>query len=1139
MTPVMHREISHTDTALAPERNTWLYLLTAVLGLFLAIDLWPRIVAAFGGTALPTWPREILGYRIALIAALLGGVRILYTSLESLFDGKLGADLALAIACVAAICLNEPLVAGEIVFIGMLGECLESFTFERTRRAIGKIVEVFPRRCWLLRDGQEVRVFTHELQVGDRVVVKPGGRIPVDGVVVEGHSAVDTSALTGESFPVERGAGDEVLAGSLNQFGALTIDTRRVAEHTVAGRVIELTARALRDKPKLERTADRLARYFLPAVLGLAAVTLLGGLIYHGTTFLRSAGAERLGLGQALRLSVYPALAVLVVACPCALILATPAAIIAALGRLAGTGVLVKGGSSLERLAEVTTFAFDKTGTLTEGRLELGDVIAMVGTTPGQVLQVAATAEQHSEHLLAHLILQESIKRGLQPETTLEFQAHPGAGITAKTAAAELTVGTRRLLEERGIAIPAQASAVLERLDAAGQTALLVARVGTVVGVIGARDAIRPQAAQVVSQLRNLGIGRIALLTGDRAAVARLIGEQLGIHEIYAELLPDQKADLVAALKCGDTNPAQRLHPITLRKAAKASDIPAETAVERASIPNARGKGEHARVAVAMMGDGINDAPALARADLGLAVGSGTDVAAEAGDLVFMSDPLRPLPLLLQLSRQTVRIIRQNIIIFAFGVNLVGIVLTAWLWPLLAPPEWYEQAPVAAVIYHQFGSLAVLLNSMRLLWFKRARTADVQEGMHRLDRWLERHLDVDEFFHWLSHRWRRVAFALMAVLLAAWALSGLTQVNADEMAVVRRFGRPVADLGPGLYWRWPWPVEDITRLQTDRVRTVEVGFRSRGSANRPAALSWSSAHGGDGIERFENEAVMITGDGNLVELQATVRYTVTEPHTYLFDVRDPDEMLRAAAEAVLRGMVASRPFQELLTTQRGQFQDEALARLEQRCRTYHPGGLGIRLDGLSLHDLHPPREVVNAYYDVTRAMEMHDQLINQAQAEALSKVRQAEADQQKIIRDARAARTEKITQAHAEVTRFLTLSAARKQLTSEQEQSLLRDRQAAQKNGMSDAEARAAYEQRRRDMLALQATLTDFRLFWDALGRALTGRPLVLIDAENVPGRRHLMLFDPDQFRVPMPVLVPDRNPPARAPARPAPDDGP
>ncbi len=404
----MHREISHAEGAFEHQSNAALYLLTALVGLLIGIDVWP-LVAGWLDPAqsfLPTWPNEFNGYRVfALAAAVLGGARALYGALDGLVQGKIGADVALAVAVVAAILppMREALVAAEIVFVGLLGECLEAWTFERTQRAVRKIVEICPRRCWLLRDGQEVRVLVSELKVGDVVVVKPGARVPVDGVVRDGRSAVDTSALTGESLPLDKGPGDEVLAGSLNQFGALTIEAQRVAGQTVVGQVIELTARALKDKAPLERAADRLARYFLPAVLGVAVVTLLGSAYLNSDALRNARGDEWM---EAARATIRPVLAVLVVSCPCALILATPAAIIAALGRLAGTGVLIKGGSALERLARVTAFAFDKTGTLTEGRLELGEVLPLPGHTEDEVLRAAATAEQRSEHLLARLITQ-------------------------------------------------------------------------------------------------------------------------------------------------------------------------------------------------------------------------------------------------------------------------------------------------------------------------------------------------------------------------------------------------------------------------------------------------------------------------------------------------------------------------------------------------------------------------------------------------------------------------------------------------------------------------------------------------------------------------------------------------------------
>ncbi len=1101
----MHREISHVDATLAPESNVSLYALTGLMAVLIGLDLF--------------LPVQVFGYRLAMLAAILGGARILFTSLESLFEGRLGADLALAIACVAAIVLGEPLVAAEVVFIGLLGECLEGFTFARTQRAIRQLVEVFPRRCWLLRDGQEVRVLTSELKVGDRVVVKPGARIPVDGVVVEGRSAVDASALTGESLPVDRGPGDEVLAGSLNQAGALTIDAVRVAEHTVAGRVLELTARALKDKGQVERTADRLARYFLPVVLGLAALTFLVGFAGYSQGWLRPP-PESPNLGP-LELAGLPALAVLVVACPCALILATPAAVIAALGRLAGTGVLIKGGSALERLAAVEACAFDKTGTLTEGRLQLGDVLPLGDASPDEVLRAAATAEQRSEHPLARLILHEAQARHLPLDVAEDFLAHPGAGVTVvarertpepvSAGIAEpgtaphplphgpgrrIVVGTRRLLEEQGIPVPAEAVALLERLDASGQTALLVARDGVLLGAVGARDTVRPEAAEIVAELRRLGIADITLLTGDRTPAARVVAEAVGITDVHAELLPEQKAELLARLRA-----------------------PADAAPRK----------------VAMVGDGINDAPALAGADVGLAVGAAADVAAEAGDVVLMGAPLRPLPLLLKLSRETVRIIRQNILFFAFGVNAVGIVATAWVLPLLAQSEAaYKQSPIVAVIYHQLGSLAVLLNSMRLLWFERPQSSPSVARLRRtfrdIDSWMERYLNFDEFLHWISHRWRPILAGLLVLLVAGYALSGYTRIGPDERGVVLRFGRPVGNLEPGLHYCMPWPVERVVRVQPERIRTVEVGFRTAaGAAPTAQPLGWASAHGGD-VKRMPDESVMITGDGNLVEVQATVRYRITDPHVYLFQVRDADEVVRAGTESVLRRLIAGRPFLDLLTTKRQQFQKEVLRDLGERCGAY---GLGIVLDGFALHDLHPPAEVVSAYHEVARAMEERDKMVNDAQAAALSMERKAEADATEVVAKARAARTETVKQAEADQTRFLAWSRARRQLPFEKQWPLVLDAVDGLLEGKAPDEVCAAYERRQAETLAAQGSLIEFRLYWEALGRALTGRDMVLVDADRVPGRRHLFLFDLDQFRIPLPVVLPpDRGMPDRGPLR-------
>jgi Cu+-exporting ATPase len=1092
----MHREISHAGNNLQPESRLFLYLLTAVVAVLIGADVWLWVSA--GADEVTVW-----GFRFsfALVPAILGGARILYGSLDSLFEGRIGADLAVAVAVVAAILARRPEVAEEVVFVGLLGECLEHITFERSQRAVRSIVAICPRRCWRLRDGQEERVLVADLRAGDKVVVKPGARVPADGIVVEGRSALDVSALTGESLPAEKGPGDEVLAGSLNQQGALTIEAQRVAEHTVVGRVIELTAKALRDKAPIERVADRLARWFLPVVLALAAITFVGGLI--GESFWgRDANGDKLPFYDAAKASVVgesvpPMLAVLVVACPCALILATPAAVIAALGRLAGTGILLKGGSALERLAAVNAFAFDKTGTLTEGRLEIGEIAPLEGATPEEVLAVAATAEQRSEHPLARIILQEAARRGLAPETVEDFRSQPGGGVTVRTPAGAVVVGNLRLLEEQGIAVPPEALALLERLDADGQTALLIARGGRVLGAVGARDEARAEAAAVLGELRGLGIAEMALLTGDRTAPANRVAEALGVLDVHSELLPQQKAEFVAAWQ-------------------------------------AEGK------RVAMVGDGVNDAPALAKADVGVAVtpsGGGADVAAEAGDVVLMSaDGLKHLPLLVRLSRETVRVIRQNILWFAFGVNIVGVAATAWLWPVLAPTRWWsEQSPLAAVIYHQIGSLAVLLNAMRLLAFERTGGAAAgrwRDRLGRVNRWLEKWFDVEAGLHWLLHHWGPVLGVAALLAAAGYALSGATVVGPDERAVVRRFGRALPDdLGPGLHWTWPWPVDAVTRLQPDRICTVEVGFRTtQPTGDKPPVRSWSSAHGDDGVRPVPEEAVMITGDGNLVEMHATVRYIVSDPRVYLFEATDPPAVVRDAAESVLREMVAERTFGDLLTRDREAFHTEALNRLRQRCAGVGPHGLGVELVGLSLADLHPPQEVVESYHQVTMAMEKRDELVNQAQRDALSNERQQEAKSLETTRKAEAEKIDKVRRAEAMRDAVKARVRGRSALGADQEWELLRDAlREAWNDSPPDAEERIRkaarhYKERRAEAVTMHAALTDFRLYWEALASALSDREKVVIDAENVPGRRHLWLMPGDAMPYPWPGMFGPAN---------------
>ena len=971
---------------------------TAVVGLLLGLDL---VLESVGLEAY----RKPFGVSLALIAAIIGGGRVIYLALAALLEGRVGADIALAVACVAAGLMGEFFVAAEVVFIALVGECLEAFTFERAQRSIQKLLEYRPRSARVIRGDEEIEIAADALRVGDRLVVRPGERIAADGTVVAGRSAVDQSVLTGEGLPVDKGNGDPVFTGTVNQFGRLEVLAEKVGTETTLGQVIRLLAEAQRNKSPLERTADKYARMFLPAVLAASTIVFLGTNAARLVEWYRT--------GVAPQIDLMPTLAVLVVACPCALILATPAAVLAATARLARRGVLIKGGAALERLARVDTLAFDKTGTLTEGRPEVGDVLAFGGEDSNRVLWLAASAEQASEHPLARLLVAEARSRGFALAGIDDFQAQPGAGVWATLKAGDglrVLVGNRRLVREQGVEVTPEVESALKGLDDSGQTALLVAEGGRVVGAIGARDRVRVEAHDVIHDLKHLGLKDQTILTGDRIAPARAVAKKVHIKQVEAELTPAQKAEWVARRK-------------------------------------AEGR------VVAMIGDGVNDAPALATADVGLALGGvGADIAAEAGSVVLMGDPLEPLPEAIRLARQTVRVIRQNILLFAFGLNGLAVIL-AGLRIL---------GPVAAAITHQVGSLLVLLNAIRLLGFERWGQLAVVRTFAQLVTYC-RSCRPSAGFDWIWDHRRGLVRAAIVTSIVLYLGSGITVIGPAEVGLLQRFGRHLPPtLGPGLHVRWPAPMERVTKIEPDAVRLARVGASPMPGGRRPVA--WGATHGAG----REESALFFTGDENLVELAGVVEYRLTEDGaaSLVFGVVSVDASVAATAEGVFREAVGRTPLEDILATGRRRFETEVEAGLRRRLAET---GLVVVVDRVRVTDAHPPREVVPAYRDVSAAVSDAARFRNEAGAYAAEQHWSGRAEAQ-ARRDA--------------------ASARRHALASRAEG----DRQAF----LARASAHAA-----------RPELNEFRLLWDTFAIAYAGRSKFILDPK-AGGRRHVWMGDVD-----------------------------
>ena len=549
--------------------------------------------------------------------------------------------------------------AGMILTLITLGKFLETRSKGKTSQAISRLMDLAPKTAVVLRDGREVELPVEEVAVGDLLLVRPGQSIPVDGIVVEGASAVDESALTGESLPVDKGPGDKVAAASINKSGSFTFRATRVGDDTTLAQMIALVDEAASSKAPIAKLADKVAGVFVPVVMTIAAVTAVVWLIVTGGDITRALTAG---------------VAVLVISCPCALGLATPVAIMVGTGKGAENGILIKSAEALETLHTIKTIVLDKTGTVTQGTPRVTDLYPCEGTTPEELLCVAASLEKPSEHPLAQAIVAEAEERGIPLVPVEGFQAVHGKGVQASLQGSGFLAGNRALMEEHGVDLGAE-RLLADSLAENGKTPLYFAQDGKLIGVVAVADTVKPTSAAAIAAFRDMGID-VVMLTGDNRRTAEAIGRELGVTNVIAEVLPQDKERVVAGLQ-------------------------------------QEGK------RVAMVGDGINDAPALARADVGIAIGAGTDVAIESADIVLMKSDLMDAVTAVELSKATIRNVKENLF-WAFCYNTIGIPLAAGVfYPILG----WQLSPMFGAAAMSLSSVSVVTNALRLKLFKPKHTA--------------------------------------------------------------------------------------------------------------------------------------------------------------------------------------------------------------------------------------------------------------------------------------------------------------------------------------------------------------------------------------------------------------------------------
>lgn len=620
-------------------RERWTLITVTIAGLAL-------IIGFFGGKFFGLPPSIALAFY--LLSYLAGGYDVAREALPALFRGKFDIDLLMIAAAAGAALLGEWVEGAFLLFLFALGHAGEHYAMERARNAVGSLGKLMPRTAFVKRESGLVEVPVEELAIDELVVVKPGERVPVDGIIVAGESSIDQSAITGESVPVNRKPGDEVFAGTINQDNALDVRMIRLARDNTLSRVMQLVAEAQEQKSPTQRFTETFARRFVPAVLvGTLLVIVILPLVF----------------GWSWSDAFYRGMLLLVAASPCALAIGTPAAVLAGIAQAARRGVLIKGGIHLENLGRLNTVALDKTGTLTTGQFAVTKIIGLDGTPEDEVLRIAAAVEEQSSHPLAAAIVELARSRNIIFPSASEIENLAGKGIQARVGDTDVLVGALRAFAGDAAAGKDQPLAqIVSQLEKDGQTTVIIRQSGNFIGVIALADEPRPLVKEVMERLRAQGIKRLVMLTGDNRSVAQRVADQIGITDVHAELLPGSKLTLVHEMEQGSG-------------------------------------------VIAMIGDGVNDAPALAAATVGVAMGAGgTAVALETADVVLMGDDLGKLPFAIGLSRASARIIRQNIVI-ALGV--IAMLLIA---------SGFGVIPLSiAVVLHEGSTIVVVLNALRLL----------------------------------------------------------------------------------------------------------------------------------------------------------------------------------------------------------------------------------------------------------------------------------------------------------------------------------------------------------------------------------------------------------------------------------------